>query len=202
MKGGASLGLERNLHEPISSLDAQAWSMESMNAALMQQDEWHYISMDATLKLCVKLMGQASYRSPKHVRDDAPFGDDVAWRRLLAVPGRTGAVLMMHPLQNESSEQIVDALSQRFSVEQLGAVVHIGTDRPSEKLFSQLKDICPRMQSLVLDPIHLATVMNKKSPGSKQLRRILRKCIAVDADVGRDHWSAFYDRTIARPPGG
>eukprot|EP00439_Symbiodinium_sp_Y106_P073049 s1266_g13.t1 len=101
--------------------------MESMSTVLMQQDEWHYISMDATLKLCMKLMGQASYRSPKHVRDDAPFGDELAWRRLLTVRGRTGAVLMMQPLQNESAEQIVDALVQHFSVEQLGSVVHIGT---------------------------------------------------------------------------
>ena len=39
--------------------------METMNKVLMDQDEWHYISMDATLKICMKLMGQASYRSPK-----------------------------------------------------------------------------------------------------------------------------------------
>ena len=90
--------------------------MESMNTVLMQQDEWHYISMDATLNLCMKLMGKASYRSPKDVRNEAPFGDDVAWRRLLTIRGRTGAVLMMHPLQNESSEQLVDALTQHFSV--------------------------------------------------------------------------------------
>eukprot|EP00439_Symbiodinium_sp_Y106_P000088 s4863_g1.t1 len=145
---------------------------------------------------------RASYRSRKHVRDEAPFGDDVAWRRLLTVRGRTGAVLMMHPLQNESSEQLVDALSQHFSVEQLRAVVHIGTDSPSEKLFKQLKEICPSMQSLILDPIRLAIVYeygfwNKKSPGSKQLRRILKKCTAVDDDLGRDCWGAFYDVTNA-----
>ena len=67
----------------------------------------HYISMDVTLKLCMKLMGQASYRAPKHVREEAPFGDEVARRRLLTVRGRKGAVLIMHPLQSEASEQIV-----------------------------------------------------------------------------------------------
>ncbi|CAE7565480.1 unnamed protein product, partial [Symbiodinium sp. KB8] len=36
--------------------------MENMNRVLLEQDEWHYLSMDATLKLCMKLMGQASYR--------------------------------------------------------------------------------------------------------------------------------------------
>ncbi|CAE7478378.1 unnamed protein product [Symbiodinium sp. CCMP2592] len=207
----ASLLPRRSQHwmpmlEDIATSHAFLDKMESMSNVLMQQDEWHYISMDATLKLCMKLMGQASYRSPKAVRDEAPFGDDVAWRRLLTVRGRTGAVLLMHPLQNESSEQLVEALSQNFSTEQLQAVVHIGTDSPSEKLFSQLQSICPCMKSLILDPIHLAIVYeygfwNKKSPGSKQLRRILKKCTAVDDDLGRDCWGPFYDGRNANPLG-
>ncbi|OLP92700.1 LINE-1 retrotransposable element ORF2 protein [Symbiodinium microadriaticum] len=178
--------------------------MENMNRVLLEQDEWHYISMDATPKLCMKLMGQASYRSPKSVRNEAPFGDDVAWRRLLTIRGRTGAVLLLHPLQNESADQVVDALAQNFSADQLRAVVHAGTDQPSEKLFNQLKAVCPSMRSLGLDPIHLAIVYefgfwNKHSPGSKQLRRILKKCISIDADLGQDQWGAFYDGTNARP---
>ena len=61
--------------------------------------------MDATLKLCMKVMGQAPYRASKKIRDEAPFGDAVAWRRLLTVRGRTGAVLLMQPIQNESSNR-------------------------------------------------------------------------------------------------
>ena len=62
------------------------------------------------------------------------------------------------------------------------------------------------MQSLILDPINLAIVCeygfwNRKSSGSKQLRRIFKKCISVDADLGRDYWGAFYDGTNARPLG-
>ncbi|OLQ14831.1 Aconitate hydratase 2 [Symbiodinium microadriaticum] len=145
--------------------------MENMNRVLLEQDEWHYISMDATLKLCMKLMGQASYRSPK---------------------------------SNESADQVVDALAQNFSADQLRAVVHVGTDQPSEKLFNQLKAVCPSMRSLVLDPIHLAIVYeygfwSKHSPGSKQLRRILKKCISIDADFGQDQWGTFYGGTNARP---
>ena len=190
--------------EDIATAPILVDKMEKMNKVLMDQDEWHYISMDATLKLCMKLMGQASYRAPQSVRNEAPFGDDVAWRRLLTIRGRTGAVLLMHPLQNESSEQVVDALVQNFSADQLRSVVHIGTDQPSEKLFSQLKEICPSMRSLLLDPIHLAIVYeygfwNKRSPGSKQLRRILKKCISIDEDLGQDQWGGFYDGTNARP---
>ena len=54
------------------------------------------------------------------------------------------------------------------------------------------------MQSLILDPIHLAIVYEyNKSSGSKQFRRILKKCISVHADLGRDYWDAFYDGTNA-----
>ena len=104
---------------------------------MFRKDEWHYVSMDATLKLCMKMMGQAPYRASKQVRDEAPFGDAVAWRRLLTVRGRTGAVLMMQPIQNESSEQIVQALKDNFSDEQLMSIRHIGTDSPSEKIDHQ-----------------------------------------------------------------
>ena len=60
------------------------------------------------------------------------------------------------------------------------------------------------MRSLLLDPIHLAIVYeygfwNKKSPGSKQLRRILRKTISVDTRLDPGYWGAFYDGTNARP---
>ncbi|OLQ14631.1 E3 ubiquitin-protein ligase HERC2 [Symbiodinium microadriaticum] len=101
-------------------------------------------------------------------------------------------------------DQVVDALTQNFSADQLRAVVHVGTDQPSEKLFNQMKEICPSMRSLTLDPIHLAIVYeygfwNKRSPGSKQLRRILRKCITIDAGLGQHQWGAFYDGTYAHP---
>ncbi|OLP81486.1 hypothetical protein AK812_SmicGene16705 [Symbiodinium microadriaticum] len=101
---------------------------------------------------------------------------------------------------------LVDKMEKMNKVlmDQDESVVHIGTDQPSEKLFSQLKEICPSMRSLLLDPIHLAIVYeygfwNKRSPGSKQLRRILKKCISIDADLGQDQWGGFYDGTNARP---
>ena len=192
--------------EDIASSTAFKLKMERMQGALFRGDEWHYISMDATLKLCMKVMGQAPYRASKKVRDEAPFGDDVAWRRLLTIRGRTGAVLMMHPLQSESSEQIVEAMQHTFTEEQLQSVRYVATDSPSEKLLTQLQNICPNLQALMLDPIHLAIVYeygfwNKKSSGSKQLRRILRKCIAVDASLDKNYWQLLYDGKMARPLG-
>ena len=192
--------------EDIASSTAFQGKMERMQGALLRNDEWHYISMDATLKLCMKIMGQAPYRAPQKARDEAPFGDAVAWRRLLTIRGRTGAVLMMHPLQSESSEQIVGAMQDNFTADQLQSVRYVGTDSPSEKLLTQLQNICPNLQALMLDTIHLAIVYecgfwNKKSSGSKQLRRILHKCIAVDATLDKDYWQQSYDGKMARPLG-
>ena len=58
----------------------------------------------------------------------------------------------------------------------------------------------------MLGPIHLAIVYeygfwNKKSSGSKQLRRILHKCIAVDASLDKNYWQLSYDGKMARPLG-
>ncbi|CAE7255234.1 unnamed protein product [Symbiodinium sp. CCMP2592] len=190
--------------EDITTSEAFKNKMEQMLTAFSKHDEWHYISMDATLKLCMKIMGQAPYRASKQVRNDAPFGDDVAWRRLLTVRGRTGAVLLMEPLPKESSDYIVGAISDNFSEAQLVSVHYVGTDSPSEKLYTELRSVCPNLRALMLDPIHLAIVYeygfwNKKSPGSKKLRHILRKCTAVDERVDARHWLAFYDGAMARP---
>ena len=111
---------------------------------------------------------------------------------------------MMQPLQSESAEHIVEAMTDNFSEAQLQTVRHIGTDSPSEKLANQLKLVCPGLRSLMLDPIHLAIVYeygfwNKKSTGSKMLRRILRKCIAVDTTLRQDHWQEAYNGSVARP---
>lgn len=51
-----------------------------------------YISIDATFKVCLKIMGQASYRASKAERDAAPFPDDDALRRVPIVLTRNYAV--------------------------------------------------------------------------------------------------------------
>ena len=178
--------------------------MNKMNTYLEEIDEWHYVSMDATMKICLKLKGQKPHRLSKDLRDAAPFGDDFAWRRLLIVRGRTGAVLLLWSLQDESASRIVEALFTNFTQAQLAAIVHIASDSPSEQIFTELRVICPSLQSLMLDPIHLAIVYeygfwNKRSAGSKQLRRILSKCSAVDAQGGASHLGSYYDGTLSRP---
>ena len=190
--------------EDITNSPAYKKKMDMMTASLEQNDEWRYISMDATFKVCLKILGQESYRASANVRNDAPFPDDVAWRRLLTIRGRSGATLLLHPLPSESSEHLVEALKDNFTQSQLLSILYIATDSPSAKFFKQAKKVCPQLQAMTLDPIHLAIVYeygfwNKKSSGSKMLRAILKKTSAVDPSIRADYWLPFYDGDMSRP---
>ena len=153
-----------------------------MLATLEQADEWLYISVDATLKTCLKLKGQESYRASKRVRNEAPFPDASAWRRLLTVRGRTGAVLLLEPIRTEKSEDIVGSFERNFSNIALSQIRYMATDQPSPKLHDWLKTKATNLICLCLDPIHLAIVYeyaqwNKNTVGSKMLRALLSKIL-------------------------
>ena len=167
-----------------------------MTDLLEKNKEWMYVSLDATMKTCMKLKGQESYRAAKQVRDAAPFDDTIAWRRLLTARGRSGAVLLMHPLPSEKSEYVAAALGDNFNSSQLNMIEYLATDSPSSKFYGEMKSICPRLKAMCLDPIHLAIVYeyaqwNKKTTGSKTLRRLLRKFI-VPCQQGDTEWSSVF----------
>ena len=165
----------RPIMEDVAFSDAFELKLSEMTSCLERNDEWHCISMDATMKICLKVMGQESYRASKEKREAAPFPDEIAFRRVLTVRGRSGAVLLLHPLQGEASEQVVAGLLDNFTDAQLKQVRHVAYDSQSEKLYGEMLAICLNMQALMLDPVHLAIVYeygfwNKRSAGSKQLR--------------------------------
>ena len=63
---------------------------ESIHKRAEDRREFLSLSVDATLRCCMPLMGQASYRAPAAVRNQAASPDDESWRRVLTVRGRTG----------------------------------------------------------------------------------------------------------------
>jgi hypothetical protein len=154
--------------------------MTQMLTVLAGNQEWMYLSVDATVKTCLKLCGQESYRSSKKARNAAPFGDDVALRRLLTVRGRTGAVLLIHPIVGETAHCIVEAFSKHFTSQALAQVRYVASDAPSGRLHTALQQACPSLQCVALDPIHLAIVYeyaqwHKRTVGSRWLRTLLTK---------------------------
>ena len=133
----------RQLHHDVTSF-------------LCSRDEYKYISIDATIKCCVSILGQASWRSNVVTRNEAPFDDVSAVRRVLTVRGRTGAVLGMFVIASEKAEEVAMALGSNLPLEGLRQVRMAAADNASRKLYLHLRRIMPGLESLCLDPIHLA----------------------------------------------
>ena len=156
-----------------------------------RSNEWKYVSTDATLKVC------------KHERDSAPFGDDEALRRLLTVRGRTGGVLLMKPTLSETSELIAQAFQTDFSPLALQSIEYIATDSPSSKFYLEMKAVSINLSCVCLDAIHLAIVYEyaqwrKRTPGSKCLRRVLRKILMVDPAMHPGIFGDMFDGSNAK----
>ena len=95
------------------------------------------VSADATLKVCMALKGQASYRAKAAVRNSACFGDSEALRRLLTERGRTGAVLALVPIVSEKDEFVANALKHSLSDNARLQIQFICTDCPTKKCTTQ-----------------------------------------------------------------
>ena len=145
-----------------------------------QHEEWLHLSIDATVKVLMGVKGQANYRQPAYVRSVALYDDAAALRRVLTVRGRTGAVLGMWPLKDESAETIGSCLYANVPRNVLEQVRHIATDDPSEALLTRLREHLPNLRFLSLDPVHLVIVyaaahFRKRTPGQRYLRTIMNK---------------------------
>ncbi|CAE7650574.1 unnamed protein product [Symbiodinium sp. CCMP2592] len=192
------------LLEDVAYSAAVQTKMNEMLDVLLENKEWLYVSVDATLKTCLKLKGQESYRAPKAARNAAPFPDATAWRRLLTARGRTGAVLLMVPLATEKAEHVVEQFQLSFSAAALAQVEYLATDQPSPKLFSMLQSICTSLKCVALDPIHLAIVYeyahwNKRTAGSRMLRSLVRKVLAIDTSKAAEDWGVIFTGSNPTP---
>ena len=65
-------------------------AVQSLSADILEafcaSNEFGVVTLDATIKCCMGIMGQESYRAPKKKRNAAPFDDIAALRRVLTVP--------------------------------------------------------------------------------------------------------------------
>lgn len=121
----------------------QVQALRRLTASLERNEEFIALSVDATLKICMVVQGQASYRAPAVVRNEACINDDESLRRVLTIRGRTGAVIAIVPLRSEDAPAVAEALSVSLSPVALRQVKHVSTDSPTSKLFQELQRICP-----------------------------------------------------------
>ena len=126
--------------------------------AFCTSNEFGVMSLDATIKCCMGVMGQESYRASKQKRNAAPFDDRAALRRVLTARGRTGAVLAMIAVPSEKAEDVSAALSEALPPRGLQQVQCVASDCASMKLYTNLRRIMPNLQCLTLDPVHLPIV--------------------------------------------
>ena len=77
---------------------------------LVEHEEFECLSIDATLRCCMSIMGQAHHRASKQARMDAPLDDSHSVRRVLTVLGRTGAVVAMLPIPEENVDAVTHSL--------------------------------------------------------------------------------------------
>ena len=106
-------------------------------------------------------MGQESYRCNAAKRNEAPFGDATALRRVLTARGRS-AVLAMEAVPNERAEEVAKTLANSLPAKGLHQVQCLASDSASLKLYSEMRRIMPNLQCLCLDPIHLSIVYEQR----------------------------------------
>lgn len=136
--------------------------VDALQTVLMNELESHTefttISVDATLRCCMTVMGQAHHKASAACRAESAFGDSDSLRRVLSIRGRTGAVLGMIPLPAENAEHVATAIQTNLSNTAKAQVRFIACDNPSAKLWESLCTVLPNLEIMCLDPVHLPIV--------------------------------------------
>ncbi len=164
----------------------------------LTHDEFRHVSSDATLRCAMSIRGQASYRASKATRADAPIDDTRALRRVLTIRGRTGAPLCMTPVRGEAADDVTACMKAHVKAAALRQITWIASDQPSGHYYEALKEVCPNLECLFLDPVHLVIVYDqafwrKRTPGQTLLRRIQAKFNGVDYNMSADVWGPMYN---------
>lgn len=147
---------------------------------LIMQDELQYISVDATLKVTMPIMGQRPPRMPERGARIAVFAGADEIRRVVTVRGRTGAVLGIWAASGENAAALTNLFRSNFSKDMLRKVLYFAHDSPGALLYRSLREIMPNLRMLCLDTVHLPMVYEygfwrSRTAGSSLLRRIMSK---------------------------
>ncbi|CAE7430977.1 unnamed protein product [Symbiodinium microadriaticum] len=144
--------LQREVQDLLKALKTAKGECEIKN-------EFEYLSIDATVKCMMKILGQARFNQSQENRDAAAIDDMNSVYKLLTVRGRSNAVLALRGIKSEASALVADALSSSFSSSQRLQVSHIASDDcPSPEMLANLKTVCPNLRSLPLDAMHIVMV--------------------------------------------
>jgi len=130
--------------------------MTSLKAELVQHGEYESLSVDATMRATLSILGQPH---PRSSGEQSAFPAKDRLTRILTVRGRTNAVLAMSPMPRENVDAYTQVVSDSIPPGVHGQVRFLATDDPSPSMWTGLKSALPNLQVLVLDPVHLAMVL-------------------------------------------
>ena len=146
-------------------------------------NEWESISIDATYKLMLRVIGQSNYIAKRTTREQQAIADKDAKYCLFTVRGRTGLVAGLQPMRYENSRTVQLALQDIFDESKLATIKHVASDDPSIALLEHLRAIMPALRGISKDPMHLFFYFKrrfKKSPkesfGYQATRDIKKIC--------------------------
>ena len=159
----------------------------------VSHDEFVHTTMDATVRVLRRIVGQADYRASQAAKAAQAVPESESKRRLLSIRGITGAVLTLSLVYDESCENISAEVLRTVPLAIRVLVTSMAFDNPSRALYVALKACLPHLLYLCLDCIHLVILYNqaqwkKKRPGEVYLRKIMRKFVQVDPSKTPGHW--------------
>ena len=98
----------------------------------------------------------------------------------MTVVGRSGALLALLPIKDESADEVRQSLADTFSSDLLEQTQSVRCDNPSGKLHNELSKIMPNLHVFASDTIHPSIVYEtahgkKRTAGSVMLRVIFHK---------------------------
>ena len=118
-------------------------------------NEWESISIDATYKLMLRVIGQSNYIAKRTTREQQAIADKDAKYCLFTVRGRTGLVAGLQPMRYENSRTVQLALQDIFDETKLATIKHVASDDPSIALLQHMRAIMPALRGISKDPMHL-----------------------------------------------
>lgn len=159
--------------------------------------EFSHVTMDATVRILRRVIGQADYRASGAVKAEQAIPEADAKRRLLSIRGITGAVACLALVRDESCQELRSAIQKELSEAIRTQVVSLACDNASAALRAELQTVLPHLKYLLLDCTHLAihyhqAQWQKTRPGELYLRKLLRKFVQVDSTKESNFWGPPY----------
>ena len=123
-------------------------------------------------------MQQCSFKTSRQAKPSRSSPCDCSLVKVFTVRGRTYAVVGMFAVASDDACGAAQSLAESITAEGLAQVEFVTVDNPSRHYLLSLKNICPNLQVMALDPVHLAmpceyASSRKRTQATKTLHCIL-----------------------------